>query len=174
MTNYYLGQIGIYGFNFAPRGWAFAAGQILPLAQNTALYSLLGTTFGGNGQTTFGLPDLRSRVPMGQGSNTTMGEMGGTETVTLLNSQMPTHTHTFGATNQNGNINGDGAHIFALGMGGSPPSPANTYLSGGAPNVVLNPAAISFAGGNQPHNNIQPSLGVNFCIATTGYYPARN
>ena len=172
MSNFYLGQIGVFGFNFAPRGWAMCAGQIIPLAQNSALFALLGTTFGGNGQSNFGLPDLRSRVPRDQGQQTVMGEMAGTETVTLLISNMPAHTHTFGATNTPANIAGDGAHIFGQGQSTSPPTKA--YLSGATPNTLLNAQSVSPAGSSLPHNNLQPLLAVNFCIATTGIFPSRN
>ena len=172
--NYFLGQIGIFGFNFAPRGWALCAGNILPISQNTALYSLLGTTYGGNGQSTFGLPDLRSRTPMMFGQQTSLGEMAGTETVTLLAQEMALHTHLMGATNAAATIPGEPGHIFAQGQTGSPAHAEAGYKGGATPNVVLNPLAVTMAGGNQPHNNIQPSLGINFCISTTGYYPSRN
>ncbi|HWD25915.1 MAG TPA: tail fiber protein [Rhizomicrobium sp.] len=174
MSNFYLGEINVFGFNFAPRGWAQCNGQILPIAQNSALFSLLGTTFGGNGTSNFGLPDMRSRVPVDFGNTTSLGEMSGLETVTLLTTEMPMHSHTFGATNTQANSAGDAAHIFGLGMGGSPPAATNTYISGTTPNTALNPQAVSLAGGSQPHNNIQPILCVNFCIATTGIYPSRN
>jgi microcystin-dependent protein len=174
MSNFFLGQISVYGFNFATRGWAFCNGAILSIAQNSALFSLLGTNFGGNGVQTFGLPDYRGRTPMGMGGNTVLGEIAGTETVTILTSNMPIHTHSFGATNQAANIIGDGAHIFGQGMPGAPPSAKPTYLTPGAPNVVLNAGSVSPAGGSTPHNNIQPTLAVNFLIATTGIYPSRN
>ncbi|MEI9994414.1 MAG: tail fiber protein [Rhizomicrobium sp.] len=173
MTNYYLGQIGIYGFNFNPRGWALAKGDIIPLAQNTALYSLLGTTYGGNGQTTFGLPDLRGRTPMAFGQLTSMGEMTGTESVTLLITEMPYHSHAFMANNSPGTQAGLQDGVFAAPVNGKTGAAENFYFATG-PNVVLNPQQCSVAGGSQAHNNIQPSLGLNFCIATTGYYPARN
>ncbi|HXC54204.1 MAG TPA: tail fiber protein [Rhizomicrobium sp.] len=172
--NYYLGQIGTYGFNFAPRGWAFCNGNIIAIAQNTALYSLIGTTYGGNGQTTFGLPDLRSRTPICYDGNYPIGEMAGVENVTLLQTEMPVHTHQMGATNTPANIAGDGAHILAIGGSGNPVTAHNAYIAGTGPNVSLNPAAVGMAGGNQPHNNLQPLLVLNYCIATTGYYPARN
>jgi microcystin-dependent protein len=169
--NFYLGQIGIYGFNFAPTGWAFCAGTILPISQNTALFSLIGTYYGGNGQTTFALPDLRSRTPMDVGLQTSIGEIAGVESVTLGNSEMPAHTHPLGATGTSGDALAGTGHIFAAGF-----SAANPAKIWGAPpaNTVLNPGSLSLVGGSTPHSNIQPSLAVNFCIATTGYYPSRN
>ncbi len=168
MSNYYLAQIGIYGFNFAPKGWAFCTGNIIPIAQNTALYSLIGTTYGGNGQSTFGLPDLRSRTPVNQGAQTSMGEMYGVENVTLLITEMPAHTHV-------GQINTNPATASASANNtfGATTSPALAYVAP-AGNTVLNAGTISMYGGNQPHSNIQPYLTLNYCIATTGYYPARN
>ena len=174
MSSYFLGQIGIYGFNFAPRGWALASGTILSIAQNTALFSLLGTTYGGNGQTTFGLPDLRSRTPIHFDNNDPLGAQGGVENVTLGLNEMPVHTHLFLVTNTAADVLGEGGHVFAQGMTGNPAAATNTYFKGGAPNTVLNPQSTSLAGGSQPHNNIQPCLAVNFCIATTGIYPSRN
>lgn len=175
MTNYYLGQIGAYGFNFAPRGWALAAGQIVPLAQNTALFSLLGTTYGGNGQSNFGLPDLRGRTPRHFDGNYPQGEMAGTETVTLLTSQMPSHKHTVNSNDQPGTLSAAAGHLIGKAETGKPatPTPTNAFAVG-APNTILNPMSLSLYGNNQPHNNIQPILAINFCISTTGIYPARN
>lgn len=169
--NYYLGQIGIYGFNFAPRGWALAAGNIIPIAQNTALYSLLGTTYGGNGQTTFGLPDLRSRAPMHFGPQTSMGEMAGVENVTLLITEMAAHTHAAGVNSGDATANAIVNNVFATGNVAGAGTPSYVPPQG---NTILNPLTMPLVGGNLPHDNIQPCLTVNFCIATTGYYPARN
>jgi microcystin-dependent protein len=169
--NYFLGQIGVFGFNFAPRGWAMCAGTILPIAQNTALYSLIGTYYGGNGQTTFGLPDLRSRTPIGFDANDPLGEMAGTENVTLLSSQMPQHTHTMATLSTAGNAAKVDGHIFAQSVLAT--TPEKFYGPVVSP-VTLNPASVSMTGGSQPHNNIQPSLAVNFCISTTGIYPSRS
>lgn len=168
--DYYLGQICVFGFNFAPKYFALCSGSILPIAQNTALFSLLGTTYGGNGQTTFALPDLRSRAPMMFGPQTSLGEMAGQETVTLTSSEMPIHTHSFEASSTPANSLPAAGHVFASGVVGG--NPTNSY--GTAPNTVLNPNSVSLAGGNAPHNNIQPCLAVNFCIATSGAFPARN
>jgi microcystin-dependent protein len=169
--DFFLAQIGIYGFNFAPRGWALCAGNILPITQNTALYSLIGTYYGGNGQTTFALPDMRSRSPVGVGSNVVIGEMAGTETVTLLNSEMPMHNHPMAVNNALATSKFANNNVFGQGTDGTNPLP--TYVVPAA-NVVLNPLTISLTGGSQAHNNIQPCLAVNYCIATTGIYPSRN
>ena len=169
--DYFLGQIGIYGFNFAPRGWATCTGQILPISQNTALFSLVGTTYGGNGQTNFGLPDLRSRLPMCFGPQTSMGEMAGVENVTLLTTQMPAHTHPWLTNDALATAKAIKDAVFAQGNEGG--TAKNAYIVP-AGNVTLNAQSISMAGGNLPHANIQPCLAVNFCIATTGIYPSRN
>ena len=167
MSQPFYGQIQPFGFNFAPRGWAMCNGQILPIAQNTALFSLLGTTYGGNGQTTFALPDLRSRVPVhfGQGpglSNYDLGQQGGGETVTLTAAEMPVHTH--GAT---------GSSTFTTkNPGGKVPAPGGAY--GTPADTSMDPAMIQAAGGSQPHANIQPYLAINWCIALEGIFPSRN
>ncbi len=174
MAEPFMGQIIMGGFNFAPRGYATCSGQIFSIAQNTALFSLLGTTYGGNGQTTFGLPDLRGRVPVhtGQGpglSDKTMGEEAGQETHTLINSEMPMHNHLLSTNN----------------VPGALPSPNGNFLSSSSSNQTalyrptadgstLNPQTIGLAGGNQPHNIMQPYLVLMFCIATEGIYPSRN
>jgi microcystin-dependent protein len=169
MSEPFIGQIQIFPYNFAPRGWAFCNGQIMSIAQNTALFSLLGTTYGGNGQTTFALPDLRGRVPVsaGQGpglSNYVLGEVIGTENVTLLSTQMPQHNHGLNAstgtkvgTTPAGNV-----------LGG-----ASIYITA-APDSVMAPASIGPAGGNQPFSVIQPLLCLNYCIALEGIFPSRN
>jgi microcystin-dependent protein len=169
MSEPFLGQITIVGFNFAPRGWAQCNGQILPIAQNTALFSLLGTTYGGNGQTTFALPDLRSRVPIhvGQGpglSSYALGQAAGTETVTLNINQMPTHNHLMGASSEEGAPSSPSGQV-----------PAKGGIYGPAPDgTVMNPTVITNTGGSQPHENIQPYLTLNFCIALEGIFPSRN
>ena len=167
----FLGEIRMFAGNFAPNGWAMCDGALLPVNQNAALFSLLGTAFGGNGQTTFGLPDLRSRVAVHAGQGTglspyTLGEKGGSENVTLLANQMPPHTHPQAASNstQSGQADPSGA---VCGTDGS----AAIYSA--TPNVVMSPLAIGAAGGGQPHANLQPFLCVNFIIATQGMYPSR-
>jgi microcystin-dependent protein len=169
MSESYIGQIQAFGFNFAPRNWAFCNGQIMSIAQNTALFSLLGTTYGGNGQTTFALPDLRGRASMhyGQGpglSNYTIGEQAGSETVTLLITEMPGHNHTLSAAS-GGKLNNVPA---ANNFGG-----ANIYTNASL-DSVLDPATIGPAGGSQPHQNMQPYLVLNWCICINGIFPSRN
>lgn len=170
MSEPFLGMIAIYGFNFAPRGWAMCNGQILPIAQNTALFSLLGTTYGGNGQTTFALPDLRSRWPLhfGQGpglSSYDLGQSAGTETVTLTGQQIPPHQHTVAASDGDATSNKPEGGVLAQG---------NQYTNV-APNVQMAPTMIPpSGGGGQPHTNIQPYLAINFCIALEGIFPSRN
>jgi microcystin-dependent protein len=169
MSEPFLGQIAIYGFNFAPRGWAFCNGQILPIAQNTALFSLLGTTYGGNGQTTFALPNLQSRVPIqfGQGpglSSYDLGQAAGTETVTLNVNEIPAHTHTIAATDADAASNKPEGNVLASG---------GSYAT--TPNINMSAAMVPpSGGGNQPHPNIQPYLALNFSIALEGIFPSRN
>lgn len=166
MSQPFLGEIRLGGWNFAPRGWAFCSGQLLPISQNTALFSLLGTTYGGNGQTTFALPDLRGRVAVGQGSGSglsavDLGEVGGVEQVTLLQTQMPAHTHPVrAATGAQTTNRPTGAYV---GAGNSYSVSADTTL-----------AAPDTAGGSSPHENRQPYLGLNYVIALAGIFPSRN
>lgn len=177
-----LGEIRLFGFNFAPRGWALCQGQIMSIAQNTALYSLLGTQFGGDGQTTFALPDLRSRVPLGQGqgaglSNYTVGEMAGTENVTLLSSQMPSHNHMLMGSTDAATANTITKSVLATPSGTTEGSETPVSVNAYAVANNLTPAdpnAISAAGGNQGHPNMQPFLCLNYCIAVEGIYPSRN
>lgn len=171
MSEPFLGQIMMFAGNFAPRGWALCNGQILPIAQNTALFSILGTTYGGNGQTTFALPDLRGRVPMhpGQGpglSNHDLGEASGSETVSLTVNNMPAHNHPANATNAAGSATRPGGNVpAATGAGSYAPGPGTAPMS---------PAFIGAIGGSQPFNNLQPYLCVNFIIALEGIFPSRN
>jgi len=169
MSEPFLGQIQPFPYNFAPRGWAFCSGQILPIAQNTALFSLLGTTYGGNGQTTFALPDLRGRVPLhfGQGPGLSpydLGQVSGTETVTLLSTQMPAHNHTMNAST------GEAADTIATGQ----VLASSAIYAPGSPNTVMSAQSVGQAGGNQPHPNLQPYLVLNWCIALEGIFPSRN
>ena len=176
----FIGQIQAFAFNFAPRGWMTCQGQTLAIASNTALFSLIGTYYGGNGQTTFGLPDLQGRSPIGQGTGqgTTfvMGEAGGSGSVTLLSTQMPQHTHTLGFKNAVGNSSGGNTSVLSLSPStGSGPnkSTLNTY-STSAPDAFLSPTAIGLAGGNQPLDIRNPYLAINYSIATEGIFPSRN
>jgi len=169
----FIGQVSMFAGNFAPRGWAFCDGQLLSISQNTALFSLLGTTYGGDGRTTFGLPDLRGRVPMHPGkgpglSTRKLGEEGGSETNTLTVAQMPSHNHTVNAVSSDGNANDPSGAL-----------PANTKIldkeySTGKKNATMSSIMINNSGENQSVNNIQPFGTVNFIIALTGTFPSRN
>ncbi len=176
MAQPFLGQILLVGFNFEPQGWAFCNGQLLAIQQNTALFSLLGTTYGGDGIRTFALPNLQSRVPihMGQGAGLspyTIGEMTGVETVTLLANQMPQHNHLINATNAAGGVQTPANNFLAAGTASG--RPADIY-SAGPSQGTLSPNAVTNAGGNQPHTNIQPVLAMNYIIALQGIFPSRN
>lgn len=169
----FLGEIFMSGFNFPPRGYATCSGQILSIAQNTALFALLGTTFGGNGQTTFALPDFRGRVPVGFGqgpglTNRDLGEVAGSETVTLINNQMPVHSHTMNAVSEAGDVSAP-ANAFLANTGA-----LDKEYKGTGTNVQMNPAVIGASGGSQPHANMQPYLVVNIYIALEGIFPSRN
>ena len=168
----FIGQIILVGFNFAPRGFATCDGQLLSIAQNTALFSLLGTTYGGNGQTTFGLPDLRGRVPMHQGqgpglSSRVLGEVSGSETTTLLATNLPTHTHSLNAYSETGNVGSPAGALLA-----NSGSFDTEYRTSGTV-VQMGGGAIGNAGGSQPFNNMQPFLAINFVIALEGIFPSR-
>jgi len=168
----FVAEIRIFPFNFAPKGWAFCDGQILPLSQNTALFSLLGTTYGGDGKSNFALPDMQGNAPMhpGQGPGLSLhdlGETGGSETVTILDSEMPTHSHTWTASNQDSTSQSAAGQLMAGGVGG-----IAMYAAPASP-VQLSSNAVAPAGGDQPHNNMQPYLTLNFCIALQGVYPPR-
>lgn len=174
MASPFLGEIKMFGGNFAPLGYAFCNGQLLSIAQNTALFSILGTTYGGNGQTTFALPNLQGRVPIhfGQGaglSTYNLGEISGVETVTLSQNQIPTHTHALAANSAAGTDGVPGTNkVLAT-------STARDKLySTSAPNVTLAPQSIGTVGGSQPHTNLQPYLAINFIIALQGIFPSRN
>ena len=166
MSEPFLGQLMLVPYNFAPRGWAFCNGQLLPIDQNSALFSLLGTTYGGNGTTTFELPDLRGRVPMssGQGpglSSYTVGEVSGSESITLFTNQMPAHGHTIGGTNSASASSRPSGNVNAAGGSYSATSDALMQPTGNT-------------GGSQPHSNLQPYLVLNWCIALEGIFPSRN
>jgi microcystin-dependent protein len=173
----YLGQVLIVSFNFPPKGWAMCNGQIMPINQNQALFSLLGTTYGGDGITTFALPDLQGRVPLGQGSGAgltpyVIGETGGVETVTLTIAQIPAHTHVVMGQSSLGTLstpfssNGNG-NVWAT------QSRLNVY-SAAVPDTPMAPGAITTVGGSQPHDNRSPYLTLNYIIALQGIFPSRN
>jgi microcystin-dependent protein len=167
----YLGEIVAVPYDFAPRGYAFCAGQLMSIAQNTALFSLLGTTYGGNGQTTFALPDLRGRsaISSGQGPGLapkTLGEVGGEETVTLLVTQMPAHNHTVQASSSTGSISSPVGNAWA--------AQARSPIYSASAGTTMALGATSVAGGSQPHDNQSPYLVMNYVIATQGIYPSRD
>jgi microcystin-dependent protein len=169
----FVAEIRMFGFQFAPTGWAFCAGQLLPISQNTALFSLLGTTYGGDGKSTFALPDMQGNVPMHQGqgpglADRFLGEIGGSETVTLLQSEMPLHSHTMSVSSGVGLENNPSGQKFAEGDG------VKMYAPTAANPVMMSPFALTPAGASLPHNNMQPYLTINFCIALQGVFPARN
>jgi microcystin-dependent protein len=172
----FVAEIRIFPFNFAPKGWAFCDGQILPLSQNTALFSLLGTTYGGDGKSNFALPDMQGSAPMhpGQGPGLSLhdlGERGGSETVTLLDSEIPAHTHVVGrALDANGDSLSPVGHVWAQAPGGRGSLLAYNQ---GPPTKPMAANTILPAGGDQPHNNMMPYLTLNFCIALQGVYPPR-
>ena len=171
----FVAEIRIFPFNFAPRGWAFCNGQILPISQNTALFSLLGTTYGGNGQSTFALPNLQGRAAMfnGQGPGLSLrdlGEQNGTENVTLLITEMPAHTHVVNAKVAGGTANPTN---MVWGTSSAAKVAANFYAPAAPAPVGMNPGALSVAGGSQPHNNLMPYLTLNYNIALQGVYPPR-
>jgi microcystin-dependent protein len=173
MADPFVAEIRIFPFNFAPKGWAWCDGQLLPISQNTALFSLLGTTYGGDGKSNFALPDLQGRAPMhpGQGPGLSLhdlGETGGSETVTLLESEIPAHAHTWQASNAEGIAQSPVANLLAGGVGG-----ISMYAPPGTPLTQLIDTALAPAGGDQPHNNMQPYLTFYFCIAMQGVYPPR-
>lgn len=167
MSEPFLAEIRIMGFNFAPRGWAFCDGQILPIDQNQSLYSLLGTTYGGDGRTSFALPDMRGRVPIHTGDGRAEGQKGGQEIHTLSDAEMPSHNHSYGGVSEAAD-----AFLFA---GNRFAEADNVYHAPDAGNTVsLNSNTVAHAGGGQEHNNMQPYLTLHFCIAIRGLFPARN
>ena len=172
MADPFVAEIRIFPFNFAPKGWAFCDGQILPLSQNTALFSLLGTTYGGDGKSNFALPDMQGNAPMhpGQGPGLSLhdlGETGGSETVTLLESEIPAHSHSWMASTQVAEDRTPEGEVFAKASGGS----LYTLNTSGLAQMAVQ--AVSPIGGDQPHNNMQPYLTLNFCIALQGVFPPR-
>jgi len=172
MAEPFLSEIRIFSFNFAPKGWALCNGQFLPINQNQALFSLLGTVYGGNGQTTFALPNLQGRAQIHEGSGHTLGEVGGSSAVTINMQTMPTHTHPLTA-----NMAAVGANMnVTVGVPGG-----NNWANTGkvqwctsAPNAAMNPQSVGNVGGSQPHTNMQPYLVLNFCIALQGIFPSQN
>ena len=165
MAEPFLAEIRVFSFNFAPKGWALCNGQLLPINQNQALFSLLGTTYGGNGQTTFALPNLQAKIPFHMGGSLTLGQTGGQESHTLTINEIPAHTHAVncgtspaGSANPSGNFFGGGGQ--------------SVYST--TANATMSPNCVASAGGSQPHLNSPPSLVLNFCIALQGIFPSQN
>ena len=173
MSEPFLAEVRIVGFNFAPRGWAFCDGQILPINQNQSLYSLLGTTYGGDGRTSFALPDIRGRTPIhvgrsNGGGNHGLGQKSGEETHTLATNEMPEHRHLFNASTQDGSTADPTGHVLARILD-------LAYVNDGTGSKIqMSSQAVLNVGGGQAHNNMQPYLALNYCIALQGLFPSRN
>lgn len=167
MAEPFLSEIRLMSFNFAPKGWALCNGQLLPINQNQALFALLGTTYGGNGQTTFALPDLRGRVPIHAGNGHTLGERAGEQAHTISVAELPGHTHVVRAS---GSATGGSATANGNFLGGA----NNAYRAGGGAATSLHPGTVSQVGGSQAHLNMQPFLTLGFCIALQGIFPSQN
>jgi len=165
MAQPYVGEIRMFAGNFAPAGWMFCSGQLLPISQNETLFQLIGTTYGGDGQSTFALPDLQGRLPIHQGSGFTLAQTGGVESVTLTVQQIPAHTHTFQASANNASVANAGGNVLAQ-------TPTFTPYIALPANSALSPNAIGQTGGSQPHDNFQPYLCVNFIISLFGIFPS--
>lgn len=171
MAQPYVGEIRMFAGNFAPAGWMFCEGQLLPISENEVLFQLIGTTYGGDGQSTFALPDLRGRIPIhnnsGSGTTYIIGEPGGVEEITLTTQQIPSHNHAITATTDLANSASPAeAYLSTTATG-------NKIYSTAAPTIVLNPSEISTVGGNQPHTNFQPYLCVDFIISLFGIFPSQ-
>jgi microcystin-dependent protein len=164
MSTPFLAEIKMFSFDFAPNGWALCNGQLLPINQNQALFSLLGTTYGGNGQTTFALPDLRGRTPISFGSGHILGELGGNESQTLTLNELPAHSHVVQASSGAPNAGSPSGNFFA----------ANTGAYAASTNASMLPSTVTNVGGSQSHANMSPYLVISFCIALQGIFPSRN
>lgn len=174
MSSPFVAEIRIFACNFAPTGWAFCNGQLLPISQNTALFSLLGTTYGGDGQATFALPNLQGAAPLmpGQGNGLSLrdlGEMGGTTTVTLLTTEIPAHTHTVNASTTGGTQIDPSNQVWAV----AGVARGTRMYTATANATNMNPASLTMSGSGMPHNNLMPYLTLNFCIALQGVFPPR-
>jgi microcystin-dependent protein len=170
MAQPYVGEIRMFAGNFAPAGWAFCSGQVMPISENDVLFTLIGTTYGGDGQETFALPNLQSRLPihMGTGSSGTtyqIGESGGVESVTLSTQQIPSHTHPFIVSGDSGSQSNPGGAVPGTGI--------TVYRASQPANVPMNAAAVTNAGGSQPHDNMQPFLCINYIISLFGVFPTQ-
>lgn len=172
MADPFVAEIRIFPFSFAPKGWAFCSGQLMPISQNTALFSLLGTTYGGDGKSTFALPDMEGRVPMhpGQGPGLSLydlGQIGGSQFVSLLESEIPSHSHALNSLGAPANRTAPGGNTFARVSAG------NAYAAAASPVAAMSGQGLAPAGGDLPHNNMQPYLTLSFCIAMQGVFPPR-
>ncbi len=166
MSNPFVGEIRMFGGSFAPAGWAFCDGQLMPISENDTLFNLIGTTYGGDGQETFGLPDLRGRLPIHQGAGLVIGESSGVETVTLTINQIPIHSHVPLCNSGNGTSTTPNSSVWAKSADSTPyTTPQNT---------PMNPAALTSAGGSQPHENMMPYLTVSFIISLFGIFPTQS
>lgn len=168
MSEPFLAEVRIMAFNFAPRGWAFCDGQILPINQNQSLYSLLGTTYGGDGRTSFALPDIRGRAPMHVGNGHREGQKSGEETHTLAANEMPQHNHIVKASNNTANTQIPGGNVLARSTATDP------IWVNPAPVTAMSTSMVANVGGGQAHDNMMPYLAINFCIALQGLFPSRN
>lgn len=167
MGNPYIGEIRMFGGNFAPNGWAFCSGQLMAIADNDALFNLIGTTYGGDGQSTFALPDLQGRIPIHQGPGFVIGQKSGVESVTLIANQIPAHIHLATCQNTNAPTSGPQNGVWAATTG------TPIYINA-APATVMNAAVTTGSGGNQPHDNMMPFLVVSFIISLFGVFPSQN
>ena len=179
MSDFFIGQVMMTGFNFAPKFWAQCNGQLLPINQNQALFALLGTQFGGNGTTNFALPDLRGRTPLGYATSADpswqpppvqMGQSDGAENVTLLSTNLPAHVHSVNASTKAGDNRIPRDKVYAT----NTTADQSLYAASSGPLVPLNQQTVAPAGGNQPHPNLQPYTAINFCIALSGIFPSRD
>ena len=166
MAQPYVSEVRMFAGNFAPAGWMFCEGQLLPISENETLFQVIGTTYGGDGQSTFALPDLRGRLPIHQGNSFIVGETGGAEEITLTVNQIPAHSHPFLASGDGGNQVSPAASLIAN------VSAVFPYIDASPPNVTMNPGTISSVGGSQPHTNFQPYLCVNFILSLFGLFPS--
>lgn len=172
MSEPFLSEIKIFAFNYAPKGWAMCNGQLLPINQNQALFSLLGTTYGGNGQTNFALPDLRGKVPNHFGDGLVLGQTGGEMAHTVTTSEMAAHTHTL--FSNLAVVSPDTNATQGVPTGNYWANSGKSTYSTSQPNSIMGPSAVTNVGGSQPHNNMQPYTVLNFCIALQGIFPSRN
>jgi len=168
MSNPFIGEIRMFAGNFAPAGWALCDGRLLLISENDALFNLIGTTYGGDGQSTFALPDLRSRVPVHVGNGFALGQQGGVETVTLTTSQIPSHTHVAQCNSNAGTSAAASGGVWAANA-----TVANPTYGSVAPNAAMDPAAVGSTGGSQPHDNMVPLLVINFILSLFGVFPSQ-